>query len=246
MSKPRVAFFDLTSCEGCQLQFLNCEQEIPHLLAAVDIVNFREAISERSNDYDVALIEGSVTCDEDIERAKDIRSRAKIVVAFGACASIGGVNCLKNKYPMDELKKTVYGKCAGYYNTLPTKPLDAVIKVDYYIKGCPPSKEEILKVIKALLLGKKPDIPNVPICSECKLAGNVCVFEKDQFCLGPVTLAGCLAICPTNNEGCNGCRGLMKEPNINAEKIILEKYGLTAGEMIAQFNRYNGCTEVIK
>lgn len=153
---------------------------------------------------------------------------------------------MKNKYSMEEVKQIVYGKDAKLYSTIPTRPINAVVKVDYYIRGCPPSKKEILKVVKALLLGKKPEIPNVPVCYECKLAENVCMFEKDAFCLGPVTLAGCTAICPTNNEGCCGCRGLMDKPNINAEKGVLEKYGLTADEIIAQYKKYNGCTEVIK
>lgn len=246
MSKPRLAFFEFTCCEGCQLQFLNCEAEIPYLLAAVDIVNFREAMTEKSDTYDIAFIEGSVTQESEIEALKEIRQKAAVVIAFGACACTGGVNCLKNKYSIEEVKRIVYGKDAKYYNSIPTRPISSVIKVDYSIQGCPASKPELIKVIKALLVGKKPDILNVPICYECKLAENVCVFEKGQFCLGPVTLAGCSAICPSNNDGCTGCRGLMKEPNINSEKSVLQKYGMTADEMTARFTLYNGCVEEVK
>ncbi|MFH1226936.1 MAG: NADH:ubiquinone oxidoreductase [Planctomycetota bacterium] len=239
--KPRIAFFDFTSCEGCQLQVINCETEIPELIGMVDIVNFREAMSERSDNYDIAFIEGSITTDAEVDTIKKIRQNAKIIVALGACACIGGVNCLKNHYTIDQVKKMVYGKDAGLYSTIPTRPIDQVIPVDYYIRGCPISKAEFLKVTKALLLGKKPEIPNVPVCAECKLAENVCVFEKGKFCLGPVTLAGCNAICPSNNDGCEGCRGFMNQSNINSEKDILKKYGLSVDDMTARFNMYNNC-----
>jgi coenzyme F420-reducing hydrogenase gamma subunit len=245
--KPRVAFFDFTSCEGCQLDALNLTpEELLDLIAAVDIVNFREAMTEKSDDYDIAFVEGSITRESEIPRLQKIRKQAKILVAFGACASIGGINCLKNHLPMDEALKIVYGDDAKYYDTIPARPVHAVVLVDYYVRGCPPITAELLKVVKALLLGKKPDIPNYPVCVECKMAGNICVFERAMTCLGPVTRAGCGAICVTSGRHCWGCRGLVDDPNIDSEKEILKKYGLTVEQALEKFKIYNTYAEVAK
>ena len=245
--KPKVAFFDFTGCEGCQLEALNLDgQEVLDLVSAVDIVNFREAKTEREDNYDIAFVEGSISRESEIPRLKQIRDRAKIVVALGACACIGGINCLKNHMPMEEALRIVYGKDAKYYDTIPARPINAVIPVDYYVRGCPPITAELLKVTKALLLGKKPDIPNFPVCTQCKMAGNVCVFERGLSCLGPVTRAGCEAICVTAGRICWGCRGLIDEPNIGSEKDVLQKYGLTAQQIIERFNIYDTYAEVTK
>jgi coenzyme F420-reducing hydrogenase gamma subunit len=245
--KPRVAFFDFSSCEGCQLEAINLTgEELLDLVSAVDIVNFREAITERDDNYDIAFVEGSITRESEIPRLQKIRNQAKILVAFGACACIGGVNCLKNHLSMDEVKEIVYGKDAKYYDTIPARPLNAVVPVDYYVRGCPSQTAELVKVVKALLLGKKPDIPNHPVCVECKMADNVCVFERAMTCLGPVTRAGCGAICVTSGRWCWGCRGLVDEPNTDSEKSILQKYGLTVDQAVEKFKVYNTYTEVAK
>jgi sulfhydrogenase subunit delta len=240
--KPRVAFFDFASCEGCQLEALNLNpDELLDLVMAADIVNFREAMSERSDNFDIAFIEGSVTREADVPRLGKIRQQAKILIALGACATIGGVNCLKNHMPMEEALKIVYGKDAGNYDTIPTRPIDEVVHVDYYVRGCPPVTSEVLKVIKAILLGKKPEIPNYPVCVECKWSGNVCAFERAMTCLGPVTRAGCGAICIKAGRNCWGCRGLVDEPNLDSEKDILREHGLTLEQALQKFQIYNTC-----
>ena len=245
--KPKVAFFDFTGCEGCQLDALNLTgEEVLHLLEGIDIVNFREVMTERDDNYDIAFIEGSITRESEITRLQKIREQAKIVVALGSCACIGGINCLKNHLPMDEALRIVYGDDAKYYDTIPARPADAVVTVDYYVRGCPPVTSELVKVIQALLLQKKPDIPNYPVCVECKMAGNVCVFELGKTCLGPVTRAGCNAICVTAGRHCWGCRGPVDNPNTDSEKDILHKYGLTVNQILEKFNIYNTYTEVNK
>jgi len=244
--KPKVAFFDFTSCEGCQLDALNITgEELLDLANAVDIVNFREVKTDRSDDYDIAFIEGSISREAEIPRLQAIRNQAKVIVALGACACIGGVNCLKNHLPMEEALRIVYGEAAKYYDTIPARPINAVIPVDYYVRGCPPPTAEFLKVVKALLLGKKPDIPNHPVCVQCKMAGNVCVFERGMTCLGPVTRAGCDAICVTAGRICWGCRGLVDDPNTDSEKDILQKYGLTAEQVMEKFKIYDTYLEVM-
>jgi sulfhydrogenase subunit delta len=245
--KPKVAFFDFTSCEGCQLDALNLDgEDLLNLLDAVEIVNFREIKTDRKDDYTIAFIEGSVSRESEIPRLQKIRNQAKTVIALGACACIGGINCLKNHLPMDKVLRIVYGDDARYYDTIPARPIDKVIPVDYYVRGCPPVTSELLKVVKALLLGKKPDIANYPVCVECKMAGNVCAFERGMTCLGPVVRSGCNAVCITAGRYCWGCRGLVDDPNIDSEKEILRKYGLTAEQAVDKFKIYNTYGEVAK
>ena len=200
VKRPRVAFFSFTCCEGCQLVVLSCEKELPDIIKKLNIVYFREAMTEKSEDYDIAFVEGSISTEKEIRKLKHIRKRAKTVIALGACSATGGLNCLKNRFPMDLVKKAVYGKNANRYpifDTRPVTPIDSVIKVDYYIHGCPIPKKEFLTVYADLLLGKTPRTPNYPVCTDCKMAGNICVFEKGETCLGPVTRAGCDAVCVT-------------------------------------------------
>ena len=244
--KPKIAFFDFASCEGCQLQVVNLEAEMLDVVGAVEIVQFREAMTEKSDDYAIAFVEGSITREKDIPRLQSIRKQASILVALGACATIGGVNGLKNFQPLDEVRQYVYGEKASWYETFPARPIDAVVPVDHYIHGCPIHKAEFIRVVQSLLLGKKPEIPSYPVCVECKRAGNVCVFELGLTCLGPVTRAGCGAWCPTYHDNCAGCRGLVPNPNINAEKEVLGKYGLTVDQAVNQFRIFLGYSEVAK
>jgi len=244
--KPKLGFFDFTGCEGCQLEVINFETELVELLELVDIVNFREAMTEKGEDYEIAFIDGAITTESDISRIKKIREQAKIVVAMGACACLGGVNCLKNLRPMEENLKIVYGECAGYYNTIPARPVSAVVPVEYELPCCPMNRHEFVRLGKALLLGKKFELPNYPVCVECKMAGNVCVFDTGEFCLGPVTRAGCSAICVTTGRHCWGCRGLVDDPNVNSEIEILQKHGLTVDDILNQFRIFNGYLEVSK
>ena len=233
MSKPRVAIFDFACCEGCQLQIVNLEEEILDLLGVADVVEWREAMSEQSHEYDIAIIEGSITRPEDEEKIQIIRSRAKILVALGACATIGGINKLKNNFDLDDVKKCVYKEDADmpHLETAMTKAVDEVVKVDYKIHGCPIDKKEFAYVVKCLLLGKKPEIPEYPVCVECKAQGNICVWERGQICLGPITRAGCGSRCPSVGFRCFGCRGCIDKPNVTAAKDVIEKYGLTVEDL---------------
>jgi len=247
--KPKVAFLDFTCCEGCQLTVLNCEPEIPDLIAALDIVNFREAKTERSDDYDIAFVEGSCTRESEIPRLKRIREQAKIVVALGACSCIGGINSIKNRFPMDEAMRYVYGDKAKDYDTIPTRPIDAVIPVDIYIPGCPIDRSEFLSVTKDLLMGRTPKQVRqitTPVCAECKLAGNVCVFFKGDSCVGPITRGGCKAVCVTGGSRCWGCRGLVPDPNVNSEKEVLQKYSVSPEGLMRKFSLYWTYQEVGK
>lgn len=238
--KPKIAFFDFASCEGDQLQIVNLEEKLLELLSHVEVVSFREAMKEHSDNYDIAFIEGSCTRQKDEERLKEIRNNAKIVIALGACAAIGGINCLKNHRDQTTVRKEVYGDKWELFDTYPARPIDAVIKTDYKIHGCPINRDEFLNIVKALLMGQKPFVPNYPICVECKANGNVCVFEKGMTCVGPVTRAGCGSVCINEGAVCWGCRGLVDNPNTDSHKEVLAKYNLTANEVVNKFNLYFG------
>jgi coenzyme F420-reducing hydrogenase gamma subunit len=233
MSKPKVAVFDFACCEGCQLQFYNLDEELLDILGVLDPVEWREAMSDQSDEYDIAIIEGSITRPEDEERVREIREKAKILIALGACATMGGVNKLKNNFDLDEVKKCVYKDDADmpHLATAQTKGVDEVVKVDYKIEGCPVSHDELTYVIRCLALGKEPMIPNYPVCVECKLKENVCRFEYGEICLGPITRAGCGAKCPSAGFWCFGCRGYVDDPNVNAAKEVMEQYGKTIDDL---------------
>lgn len=241
MSKPRVAIFDFACCEGCQLQIVNLEEEILDLLKVVQPVEWREASSDHSDEYDVAIVEGSITRPEDEDRLREIRRRAKVLVALGACATTGGVNKLKNQFEMLEVRKQVYGLSAAlpHLATQPTKALHEVVKVDVKIHGCPVSREEVGRVIRCLATGTVPATPNYPVCVECKLRETVCRYEYNEVCLGVITRGGCNAPCPAGGQWCYGCRGLVDDPNVNAAVDVMARYGKTFEDLRSRMELFN-------
>jgi sulfhydrogenase subunit delta len=239
MAKPKVAFFDFSCCEGCQLAAIDLTPEqLLDLLNVIDIVEFREAISEKSDAYDIAIIEGSITRDSDIPRLKKIREIAKIVIALGACSMIAGINALKNFQRKEDYQKEVYPEDPAKYETTTAKALDEIIKVDAFIPGCPIDTFEFLRVVKNLVLGKNLDIPDYPVCVECKRNENICVYEKGIYCLGPVIRAGCNARCPSNGGYCFGCRGVIPKPNLKAQQDMMQKYNLSYDKMLEKFKLF--------
>ncbi|MBI5183377.1 MAG: NADH:ubiquinone oxidoreductase [Nitrospinae bacterium] len=240
MKRPRVAFFDFTCCEGCQLEVSNLEDRLIDLTKLVDIVMFREVMSEKDDTYDIAFVEGGISRETDIPRLEGIRKRAEILVAIGSCAAIGGINCIKNFKDLEEVKKIVYGRDARYFDTILAQPIDAVVKVEHYLYGCPMIKEEFLDLITSLISGKRPVVPNYPVCIECKLQENLCMFHKGVYCLGPITRGGCKAICITYGNSCEGCRGLVDDVNINSQTDIMKEHGLSLDDALSKFKLYGG------
>lgn len=237
--KPKAAFFDFAGCEGDQLQIVNLEEKLLDLIEIVDIVSFREVMSKHSDNYDIAFVEGSATTPHAEERLKEIRENADTVVAIGACATIGGINSIRNPQDFEEVQDRVYGDKADYFESWrKAKPADAVIQVDHKVYGCPIAEDEFLQVVDALVRGKEPKIPDYPVCVECKLNENICTFERGEFCLGPITRAGCDACCVNEGTRCWGCRGMIDNPNENAHKEVLEEYGLTVEDVKREFNLY--------
>ena len=238
--KPKLAMFSFTSCEGCQLQILNLEDELLGVLGAVEIVNFREAIDDKRDDYDIAFVEGSITRDSEIEEVKDIRSKASLVVAIGSCACIGGINALKNGFQMEYCKKEVYLDKAEVFDTIPTRRVADVVDVDYEMHGCPITKKEFLTVTKNLLMGVPLKQPHYAVCTECKMNGNICLYHKGEVCLGPITRGGCESICPNFGDPCHACRGFADEANLPSMVDTLRDHGLDDHQIKNQFSFFNG------
>lgn len=239
MSKPKVAFFDFTSCEGCQLNKLNLEDDLLDLLELVDIVEFREAMDDKADYYDIAFIEGSISTPSCVTRIHDIRNRSKLLVALGSCAVQGGVNGMKNLHSADWVKEEVYGDGKYLFPSIPVQAVGDVVKVDYEVRGCPMSTPEFLHVLKSLILGRKPEIADHAVCVECKLKENECVLDKGMFCLGPVTLAGCDAICPTFGQYCTGCRGMISNVSKEATIEMIKKHGFSTKEAMNKLKMFN-------
>lgn len=238
--KPKIAFFDFTSCEGCQLTVIDLLQTHLGLLDLVEIVQFREAMSEKGEDYQIAFIEGSCTRESDEERLRTIRAQADMVVALGACAHLGGVNAMKNKWSIENVQQYVYGeKGRTAYASYPARPISAVIQVDAAIPGCPIDRFEFLRIVQMVLQGRKPKLPDYPLCVECKLKDNGCLNKMGKPCLGPITRAGCDAICPTFGDGCEGCRGWAPEANFEEMRNILRGHGLSEEQIDARFTMFN-------
>lgn len=239
MSKPRVGFFDFTGCEGCQLTVLNLEEEFLELLELMEIVEFRELTSAQAPELDIAFVEGSICRPDEVQRLEAIRARSRTLIALGACADTAGVNALSYFAPPEELRGSVYGSDAPHLQTAHPKPLEVFVKVDGRVPGCPIDGQEFLAILQALLIGRSPELPGFAVCAECKLAELNCTFEKGIVCLGPVTRAGCRALCVAGGDRCRGCRGLVDQPRSGPYYSILEENGQTEEDILSEFRIFN-------
>jgi coenzyme F420-reducing hydrogenase gamma subunit len=239
--KPKLAFFSLACCEGCQLQVLNAEERLLPILERADVVRFREASDGDADHYTITFVEGSIVTAHDIERIQAIRAKTDVLVALGACATIGGVNLIKNFQHPDDVAKYVYGDKKDWFPHIAARPLKAEVEVDAEIHGCPITSEEFLEAAKCLLMGKPFKAPNYPVCVDCKLADNVCLWHKGVPCLGVVTRAGCAPyLCPSAGHKCIGCRGLVDNPNAEAAKDVMAEFGLTMDDILREFRLMEG------
>jgi coenzyme F420-reducing hydrogenase gamma subunit len=233
-----VAGFDFTCCEGCELQLANKEETLVDFLRSIEVVEFREVSSARGGDYDVALIEGSITRSDEIDRLLKIRQRARVLVALGSCACFGGVNRLKNAFDLNAANRQVYGDQPK--ETLPTRAVHEICEVDLAIPGCPVSKAEVERIVQHVIWGLPYRFPAYPVCLECKQRYTVCLFEQGQLCLGPITRAGCDAPCPAHGTGCFGCRGPTEEPNYDEFFAIAAERGFGEREVAERLGLFGG------
>ncbi|MFH2054398.1 MAG: oxidoreductase [bacterium] len=243
--KPTLAVWKFASCDGCQLSLLDCEDELLAVTDQIEIANFPEA-SRRvvKGPYDLSLVEGSITTPHDAERIHKVRRASKFLVTIGACATAGGIQALRNFADVEEFTRVVYAS-PQYISTLgKSTPIADHIFVDFELRGCPINKYQLVEVISAFLNGRRPNISATSVCTECKRRGTVCVLVAHGTpCLGPVTQAGCGAICPAYNRGCYGCFGPKETPNTDSLGEIWRKLGVTDPDLVRAFRGFNAFAE---
>ncbi len=246
---PKLAVWKFASCDGCQLSLLDCEDELLAVTELVQIANFPEASKALlPGPYDISLVEGSITTEHDKERIQEVRSQSKLLITIGACATAGGIQALRNFANVEEYKKFVYAH-PEYIRTLTSStPISQHVKVDYELRGCPINKYQLLEVLNSFLIGKKPAVSSCSVCTECKKKGNICVtVAYGSPCLGPITHAGCEALCPSYQRGCYGCFG----PKETANPLALTRwweteFGTSAGSIRGLLRSYNCTTEAFQ
>lgn len=243
MSQPRpsLAVWKFSSCDGCQLTLLDCEDELLTVVNEVDVAYFLEATrAQVEGPYDLSLVEGSVTTPADAERIQQVRAASRHLVTIGACATSGGIQALRNGSNVDDFVSSVYAR-PDYISTLATSTgIADHVRVDFELRGCPIDRMQLLEVISAFLAGRRPSIPAYSVCIECKRRGTVCVMvARGTPCLGPVTQAGCHGLCPAYTRGCFGCFGPMESPNTVPLGKTLIPLGVTHREVGRLFRTFN-------
>ena len=239
--KPKIAVFKFASCDGCQLSLLDAEEELLAMAEAVDVAYFPEATrTTLKGPYDVGLVEGSITTHHDAERIQQVRRQCHVLITIGACATAGGIQALRTSQDVDEFVRVVYAT-PQYISTLQlSTPIAEHVPVDFELRGCPINKHQLVELISATLAGRKPNIPTYSVCLECKRRGNVCLAVAGGVpCLGPVTQAGCGAICPGFHRGCYGCYGPMESPNTASLTQAFRVLGQTDEQIVRAFRGFN-------
>jgi coenzyme F420-reducing hydrogenase gamma subunit len=239
--KPAVAVFKFASCDGCQLSLLDAEDELLDVVGQIDLAYFPEASRNmRKGPYDIAFVEGSITTHHDAERIQQVRRQSKILVTIGACATAGGIQALRNWKDVNEFVRAVYASPEFIQTLKLSTPIAEHVPVDFELRGCPIHKGQLIELIAATLAGRKPNIPTYSVCLECKRRGNVCIaVAQGESCLGPVTQAGCGALCPAYGRGCYGCFGPMESPNAEALATRFEANGAAPENIVRSFRMFN-------
>lgn len=246
--KPKLAVWKFASCDGCQLSLLDCEDELLTLADHIEIAYFLEASRATvAGPYDLSLVEGSITTPHDAERIQHVRRVSKFLVTIGACATAGGIQALRNFKDVKDFLSVVYAR-PDYIETLAqSTAISQHVRVDFELRGCPINRQQLLEVISAFLHGRKPNTPAHSVCLECKRRGTVCVMvAQGTPCLGPVTQAGCGAICPAYQRGCYGCFGPKETPNTGALSAWFREVGMPAPEVVRVFRGFNGYAEAFR
>ena len=247
-NRPSLAVWKFASCDGCQLTLLDCEDELLMLAEEVQIATFAEASSAIvGGPYDISLVEGSITTPADERRIAEIRAQSGVLVAIGACATAGGIQALRNFADVGEFTSVVYAR-PDYIQTLATSTAaSAHVTVDYELRGCPIDRGQLLDLLTAVLLGRKPHVPGHSVCVECKSRGLVCVaVAKGIPCLGPVTQAGCGAICPAHDRECFGCFGPSESPNLVSLTGFYERQGTPRDSLVRLVRSFNAAAPAFR
>lgn len=239
--RPKLAVWKFASCDGCQLTLLDCEDQLLDIAGAIEIAYFPEATrAVVEGPYDLSLVEGSITTAHDAERIQEVRAQSDFLITIGACATAGGIQALRNWADIDDFIAIVYAEPA-YIDTLATStPIAEHVDVDFELRGCPISKQQLLETIDAFLHGRKPNVPGHSVCMECKWRGTPCLMVAQGIpCLGPITQAGCGAICPAYNRGCYGCFGPAESANVDALASWWARLGVGDEDVVRALRTFN-------
>ncbi len=243
--KPKLAVWKFASCDGCQLSLLDCEDELLTVAANIEIANFPEASRAFvKGPYDLSLVEGSITTPHDAERIHQVRRQSKYLITIGACATAGGIQALRNFENVNNFIPIVYAS-PQYISALKSStPIDEHVFVDFQLRGCPISKEQLLEVVNAFLNDRKPNIPTHSLCVDCKKNGHTCVMTAHGTpCLGPITQTGCGVLCPSYHRGCYGCFGPMENPNTHSLMDWWKQLGVTNKDIVRSLRSFNAYAE---
>ncbi len=246
--RPKLAVWKFSSCDGCQLSLLDCEDELLAVVGAVDVAYFLEASRATvKGPYDLSLVEGSITTPHDAERIQKVRRASKYLVSVGACATAGGIQALRNFKDVKDFLSVVYAR-PEYIETLrKSTPIADHVRVDFELRGCPINKLQLLEVLGAFLNRRRPNVPPYSVCMECKRRGTVCVMVAQETpCLGPVTQAGCGAICPAYHRGCYGCFGPAETANTPSLSLWWRRLGVDEAGLVRAFRGFNAYAEAFR
>jgi len=246
--KQTLAVWKFSSCDGCQLSLLDCEDELLALAERLQIAYFLEASSAivemPTRPYDISIVEGSITTAHDAERIQEVRASSRTLITIGACATAGGIQALRNFADVQDFTRVVYAS-PDFISTLATStPISAHVPVDFELNGCPINKHQLLEVIGAHLARRRPRVRAHSVCVECKRRGTVCVMvAHGTACLGPVTHAGCGAICPAYDRGCYGCYGPMESPNTASLSARMAQLGSEEVDLVRVYRTFNAAAD---
>lgn len=217
-AKPRVAVHKFSSCDGCQLAFLNAGERLLELTERVDIVHFVEAgIDGPDEEVDIAFVEGSISTAEEQQRIQRVRTLSQYVITIGACATSGGLQALRNFADAEEWKTAIYAKPEFIHSLQQVTSVADNIKVDFELWGCPVNRRQVFAAIRSLLYGVAPEDERDKVCMQCKRNQTQCVVvTKGQPCMGPVTRTGCGALCPSFGRACYACYGPAESCNTSS------------------------------
>jgi coenzyme F420-reducing hydrogenase gamma subunit len=247
-ARPRLAVWKFSSCDGCQLTLLDCEDELLAVAGAVEIAYFPEASRQYGKGpYDLSLVEGSITTPEEAEKIHHVRRNSRVLVAIGACATAGGIQALRNFADVREMARTVYAHPEHIRTLAHSVPVGFHVNVDFELRGCPIDKRQLLEVLTAYLRGRRPNVPTHSVCLECKRRGTVCVtVARGTPCLGPAVQAGCGALCPAYSRGCYGCFGPMETPNTTSLAARWRDLGASREAVTRAFRSFTAYAEAFR
>ncbi len=235
--RPKVAVHKFSSCDGCQLAFLNAGEALLKLWELVDVVHFAEAGPvDPEAKVDIAFVEGSISTPEEQKRIRQVRNQSRFLITIGACATAGGLQALRNLADAKAWIADIYAH-PEYIEALDTAtPIAEHVKVDLELWGCPVNTRQVLAAVQSLLFGVPPLEEKDKVCLECKRAQAVCVLvARGVPCMGPVTRTGCGALCPRFGRDCYACYGPAEHPNPEALARRFEGLGLLPEQIARRF-----------